>query len=107
MGDFEPLYVLTSDASTPLSLMKASVRSPMRSLPTSLTKAAGTPARPKDIMPLNTEPPGTALTGCPPLNIMEDYVEYGLTDTYHLAHCLSFLIMLLIRRKDSEKMLFI
>ena len=39
------------------------MRRPTRSLPVSLMKVALTPARPKEMTPLKTEPPGTAPIG--------------------------------------------
>ena len=55
--------------------MKSRIVRPTRSLPVSLMKSTGTPMRPSEMMPLNTEPPGTAAVGCPSRNNMSRIVS--------------------------------
>ena len=48
---------------------------PTRSLPVSLINEAETPERPNEMIPLNTDPPGTAPMGSPFLKIISRTVS--------------------------------
>ena len=70
MGDLLSGNTLMLSALTPLSFRKSMMKRPTLSLPVSAMKVV-----PSEMMALNTEPPGTALMGCPFLKMMSSVVS--------------------------------